>query len=61
MKQPGFWANALSTMLTNGRDLEDIKGMQQRFTKITAEQAVSVLKKYLTEDRYFQVVGRPGS
>ncbi|MCZ6787296.1 MAG: hypothetical protein O7E54_09040, partial [Planctomycetota bacterium] len=60
MEQPGFWANILSTLLTNGRELEDIKGLLERYTNITAEQAVAVLKKYLLEDRYFQVVARPG-
>ena len=60
MKQPAFWANILSTLFTNGRELEDIKGLLERYTNITAEQAVAVLKRYLLEDRYFQVVARPG-
>ncbi len=60
MKQPGFWATVLSSLLTNGRDLEDIKALLQGFKNITAEQAVAVLKRYLAEDRYFQVVARPG-
>ncbi len=59
LKTPTFWAQALSQLTARGRDIDTLKTLKEDFTSVTVDQIDVVLKKYMTEDRFFQVIARP--
>jgi zinc protease len=59
LKEPSFWVDILSTLETRNRDLEDIKTLTQTYEAITNEQIREVFRRYLIEERYYQVIARP--
>jgi len=61
LKQPGFWAGALSRLSSRGRSLQSYKDILENYKAVTKEQILAALKKHMTEERYFQVVSVPES
>jgi predicted Zn-dependent peptidase len=59
LDQPSFWVDVLSSLETRHRDLADLKTLAQQYASITNEQIREVLQRYLTEERYYQVVATP--
>ena len=59
IKQPAFWAQTLSTLLTEGRSLDQVKSIEKDYASVTKEQIADVLKRYLIEERYYQSIGTP--
>lgn len=57
--QPAVWSQILSSLRTRNRSLTDLKNLVTNYTSITREQIVETLGRYLTEDRYFQVIAIP--
>ena len=61
LDQPSFWVDVLSSLETRHRGLADLKTLAQQYASITNEQIREVLQRYLTEERYYQVVARPAA
>jgi zinc protease len=61
LEQPSFWVDVLSSFETRYRDLADLKTLVQQYGSITNEQIREVLQRYLTEERYYQVIARPAA
>ena len=59
LKQPSFWSQTLSSLLTGGRTLDQIKSLEKDYASVTKEQIAEALKRYVTEERYFQAIGTP--
>lgn len=59
LKQPRFWAQSLSSLRSSGRTIDGLKTLEKDYAVITKEEIVAALKKYLTEERYYQVVAAP--
>ena len=53
--------NTLSSLLTDGRSLDDVKRTRDLYTSITKEQLVEALKKTLVEERYFEIIAKRSS
>jgi len=59
IKQPAFWAQTLSLLLTEGRTLDQVKSIEKDYASVTKEQIADVLKRYVIEERYYQAIGTP--
>ncbi len=59
VKQPGFWANVLSSVTSRGRSLDELVSLERTFEKYTAEQVRDVARKYFKDDRRITVVAVP--
>ncbi|MHC4940283.1 MAG: M16 family metallopeptidase [Planctomycetota bacterium] len=59
MQQPGFWAQTLTTLLTNKRDLDQLRNLERDYLAITKEQIVEIMKKYVVDERFFRVIAAP--
>ncbi|MHC4549021.1 MAG: M16 family metallopeptidase [Planctomycetota bacterium] len=59
LAQPSFWVDVLSSLETRGRDLAQFKTLARDYASITREQIQETLARYLTEERYYQVVAKP--
>jgi zinc protease len=59
LKEPSFWVDILSSLETRQRDLADLKTLAQQYGSITNEQIREVLARYLTDERYYQVIATP--
>ena len=58
-KQPAFWVGTLSTLDTRGRDLESLKNLEDIFSGYKAAELVECAKRFMTPDRYLQVITKP--
>ena len=61
LEKPSFWADVLSTLETRNRDLADLVTLPQQYASITKEQIREVLARYLTDERYYQVIATPAA
>jgi len=59
IEKPSFWVDILSSLETRHRDLDDLKTLVQQYASITIEQIREVLQRYVTGERYYQVIARP--
>ncbi|MHC4490403.1 MAG: M16 family metallopeptidase [Planctomycetota bacterium] len=59
LEAPSFWVDVLSSLETRHRNIADLKTLAQEYGSITSEQIREVLQRYLTEERYYQVIARP--
>ena len=59
LKQPRFWAQNLTTMLTEGRTLEMVKSVEKKYASITKEVIAAALAKYVTDERFYMVIALP--
>ncbi len=57
---PTFWLNVLTSMISNGRTAEDIGKLKAQYAAITRDELLAVAKEYFVEDRYYEVIARPG-
>jgi zinc protease len=58
-KEPAFWVNTLSTLETRDRDLDSLKNLEEIFNAYKANDLVECAKRFMTPDRYLQVIARP--
>lgn len=59
LKQPRFWADSLSWLRTNGRQVDDLTKFEANYMGITKEEIIATLKKYLKDERYYEVIAVP--
>ena len=60
LKRPGFWAQTLSTMLTEGRTLAMVKTVESKYASMTKERIAEMLQRYVTDERFYKVIALPG-
>jgi len=61
LQQPAFWGEALKSMLTNKRTLDQLRNFEQEYLSITREQIIAALGKYVVDERYFRVIAAPAA
>ncbi|MHC4955596.1 MAG: M16 family metallopeptidase, partial [Planctomycetota bacterium] len=59
LQQPRFWAQTMSTLLTNGRTLAQVKRIEEDYLSVTREQIAATLKRYFKEYRFYSVIAAP--
>ena len=59
LQRPAFWADTLTTLLTNKRSLDDLKSLEQDYLSITKKQVADALARYIVDERYYEVIAAP--
>ncbi|MGH7162602.1 MAG: M16 family metallopeptidase, partial [Planctomycetota bacterium] len=59
MLTPEFWAQTLSDLDSRGQTIEHMKRLKEHYAAIGRKDLLETLKRYLVDERYFQVIGTP--
>ncbi|MHC4451166.1 MAG: M16 family metallopeptidase [Planctomycetota bacterium] len=59
LQQPSFWAQTLTTLLTNKRSLDQLRDLEKDYQSVTKEQIKAMLAKYVVDERFFKVIAAP--
>jgi zinc protease len=58
-KEPGYWAQTLSTLDTRGAELDSLKDLEAYYNAFTSAELVECAKRYMKPDRYLQLITKP--